>query len=93
MEYQKIANFLKNTPNQPFKFRTKNGNVINNDARGTYNTNSQIKSKITKFKSGLCNYNDGYIFVKGIIKVKNTGTAANPNDNDKKVILKNDFAK
>ena len=25
MEYQKIINFLNNTPNQPTKFRTKNG--------------------------------------------------------------------
>ena len=24
MEYQKVINFLDNTPNQPFKFRTKN---------------------------------------------------------------------
>ena len=93
MKYQKRANLLKNIPNQPFKFRTKNENVINNDARGTYNTNCQSKSKITKFKSDLYNYNDGYIFFKGIITLKNTGTAANPNDNDKKVILKNDFAK
>ena len=68
-------------------------NLINNDARGTCNTNSQIKSKITMFNSGLCNYNDGYILVKGIITVKSTGTAANPNYNDKKVILKNDFVK
>ena len=39
MEYQKIINLLDNTPNQPFKFRTKNWVEINNDAQGTYNTN------------------------------------------------------
>ena len=43
MEYQKIKNSLDNTPNQPSKFRTKNWVEINDDARWTYNTNSQIK--------------------------------------------------
>ena len=43
MEYQKIINLLNKTPNQPTKFRTKNWVEINNDSRGTYNTNSQIK--------------------------------------------------
>ena len=43
MEYQKIINLLDNTPNQPSKFKTKNWVEINDDARGTYNTNSQIK--------------------------------------------------
>ena len=41
MEYQKIANLLDNASNQPSKFRTKNWVEINDDARGTYNTNSQ----------------------------------------------------
>ena len=36
MEYQKITNFLDNTPNQPTKFRTKNWVEINDDTRGTY---------------------------------------------------------
>ena len=39
MEYQKIINLLDNTSNQPTKFRTKNWVEINDDARGTYNTN------------------------------------------------------
>ena len=39
MEYQKIINLLDNTSNQSFEFRTKNGVEINNDSRGTYNTN------------------------------------------------------
>ena len=45
MEYQKTINLLDNTPNQPSKFRTKNWVEINDDLRGTYNTNSQIKFK------------------------------------------------
>ena len=43
MEYQKIINFLHNTPNQPTNFRTKNWVKINDGSRGKYNTNSQIK--------------------------------------------------
>ena len=43
MEYQKIINLLDSTLNQPSKFRTKNWFEINDDSRGTYNTNSQIK--------------------------------------------------
>ena len=45
MEYRKLINLLDNTPNQPTKFRTKNWVEINDDARGTYNSNSQIKFK------------------------------------------------
>ena len=46
MEYQKLITLLNNTTNQPIKFRTKNWIEINDDACGTYNTNSQIKFKI-----------------------------------------------
>ena len=46
MEYQKIIRLLDNTPNQPTKFRTKKNRVeINDDARITYKSNSQIKLK------------------------------------------------
>ena len=41
MEYQKIINLLHNTPNQPTKFSTKNLVEINDEERGTYNTNSE----------------------------------------------------
>ena len=44
MEYQKIANLLDdNKSNQPSKFRTKNWVEINDELRGTYNVNNQIK--------------------------------------------------
>ena len=35
MEYQKIANLLDNTSNQPSKFRIKNWVKINDDERGS----------------------------------------------------------
>ena len=45
---------LDNTPNQPTKFMTKNWAEINDDVRGMYNTNSQIKFKTSMLKSSLC---------------------------------------
>ena len=50
MEYQKIANLIDDTSNQPSKFRTKNWIEINDESRGTYNVNSQIKFKTTIFE-------------------------------------------
>ena len=42
MKYQKMINFLDNTPNQPTKFRTKSYVQINDNSRGKYNSNIQI---------------------------------------------------
>ena len=50
MEYQKIANLVDDTPNQPSKFRTKNWVEINDESRRAYNVNSQIKFKILNVK-------------------------------------------
>ena len=69
MEYQKIINFLDNTLNQPTKFKTKTWVEINDDARGTWNINSQIKFKTSMLKSSLCDYSDEYILVRGTITV------------------------
>ena len=76
MEYQKIINLLNNTLNQPTKFRTKNWTEINDDLRGTCNTNSQIKFKTSMLRTSLCDYNDAYILVNGTITI----TAAGDND-------------
>ena len=69
MEYQNIINLLGNTPNQPTKFRAKTWDEINEEERGTYNTNSRIKFKTSMFRSSLCNYSDAYILVSGTITV------------------------
>ena len=77
MEYQKIANLLDdNKSNQPSKFRTKNWAEINDESRGTYNVNSQIKFKTTMLKSSLCDYSDAYILVKGTITITGAGDDA-----------------
>ena len=80
MEYQNIINLLDNILNQPTKFRTKNWVEINDQSRGMYNINSQIRFKTSMLRSSLCNYSDAYILVKGTITVANTaaaGAAAN----------------
>ena len=80
MEYQKIANLIDDTSNQPSKFRTKNWVEINDESRGANNAASQIKFKTTMLKSSLSDYRDAYILVKGTISVNNTaadGAAAN----------------
>ena len=64
MEYQKIINLLHYTPNQPTKFRTKIWFEINDESRGTYNINSQIRFKTSMLRSSLCDYSDAYILVK-----------------------------
>ena len=69
MEYKKIINLLDNTPNQTSKFRTKNWVEINDVARGTYNTNSQIKFETSMLKSSFCDYSDAYIFVSETITI------------------------
>ena len=51
IEYQNIINLLDNTSNQPCKFRTNKWVEINDESRGTYNTNSQIKFRTTMLKS------------------------------------------
>ena len=69
MEYQKIITLLDNKRNQPTKFRTKNCVETNNEERGTYNINSQIKLKTSMLRSSLCDYSDAYILVSGTITV------------------------
>ena len=89
MEYQKIANLVDDASNKPSKFRTKNWVEINDESRGTYNVNSQIKFKTTMLKSSLCDYSDAYILVKGTVSVNNTvAAAADPDNTAKKVIFK-----
>ena len=47
MEYQKVANLLDSASNKPSKFRTRNWVEINDDIRGVYSSNKQIRFKTT----------------------------------------------
>ena len=90
MEYQKIANFLKDESNKPSKFRTKNWVETNDDVRGVYCPNKQIRFKTSMLRSSLCVYSDEYIVVKGNTSVNNTAAdGAAANNTNKKVIIKN----
>ena len=63
---------------------------INDEARGTYSPNQQIKFKTSMLRSSLCDYSDAYIFVKGNITVNNTAADdVAANNVNKKVIFKN----
>ena len=94
MEYQKIANLLDNeialsVSNKPSKFRTRNWVEINDDIRGAYSPNKQIRFKAAMLKSSLCDYGDAYILVKENISVDNTAAAgAAANNAAKKKYLK-----
>ena len=61
MEYQKIANLLDSASNKPSKFRTRNWVEINDDIRGAYSPNKQIRFKTAILEFSLCNYRDAYI--------------------------------
>ena len=92
MEYQKIANLIDDTSNQPSKFRTRNWVEINGESSGAYNVNSQIKFKTKMLKSSLCDYSDAYIFVKGTITINGRGAdaaARQADERDEGVSFKN----
>ena len=90
MEYQKRANLIDDTSNQPSKFKTKNRVEINDESRGTCSVNSQVKFKTKMLKSSLWDYSDAYILVRGTITVNNTAAAdSDTNNTNKKVIFKN----
>ena len=60
---------------------------INDDSRGTYNTNSQIKYKTSMLRSSLCDYSDAYMLVSGTTTV--AALAAGGGKNNIQVVFKN----
>ena len=89
MEYQKVINLLDNTSNEPSKFRTIYWVEINEESRGTYSINSQIRFKTTMLKSILCDYSDAQVLFKGTTTVNNTAAgSSDANNSYKKVIIK-----
>ena len=82
---------LENTKNQQKKFRTLNWVEINDDSRGTYNTNSQIKFKTSVLRTSLCDYSDSCMLVK-IEKITGAGdndAARRLDEGSKGIISKN----
>ena len=89
--YQKIANLLESTSDNPSKFRTRNCVEINDESRGNY-ANSDIRFKTTMLRSNLCDFADSYILVKGTITITAAGddaAARQADERDKGVTFKN----
>ena len=83
---------IDDASNHPSKFRTKNWVEINDESRGAYNANSQIKFKTTMLKSSSCDYSDTYILVKGKITLTGAGAdaaARQADERDKGAAFKN----
>ena len=92
MEYQKITDLLDDSSNKTSKFRTKKWVETNDESRGTYNDDKQVKFKRTMLKSSLCDYSDAYILVKGKITITGEGddaAARKADERDKGVPFKN----
>ena len=69
MEYQKIKNLLDNIPDKVPRFITKKWIEFHDQCGETYNTKKQIGFKTSMLRSDLCDFNDAYIVVKGIVTV------------------------
>ena len=83
---------IADASNQPSKFKTKNWVEINDESRGTYNANSQIKFTTAVLKTRLCDYSDAYILVKGKITITGAGpdeAAIQADERDKGATFKN----
>ena len=86
MEYQKISSLVDNdvvpsASNKPSIFRTRNWVEINDDIRGVYSPNKEIRFKTAILRSRLYDYSDAYIFVKGNISANNNAAAAAAENN------------
>ena len=85
MEYQEIANLLDNEVAS-----TRNWVEINDNIRGAYAPNKQIRFKTAMLRSSLRDYSDAYILVKGNISVNNNaGAGAAANNTNKKIVFRN----
>ena len=79
MEFQKIVNLLDTT------FVTKKWIEIYDQSEKNYNVNKEIRIKTPMLRSGLCDFIDTYIVVKGVITVTDPDNAKR----NKAVIFKN----
>ena len=92
MEYQNKANLIDDASNRHSKFKTKNWVEINDESRGSYNVDSQIKFQNAILRSSLCDHSDAYILVKGKIAITGAGenvAARQADERDKSVAFKN----
>ena len=77
--------------NQPSNFKPKNQVEINDDWRGTYGSNSQIKFKASMLAQSICGYSDAYVLVSRTITIAEAGddpAARQAKKRNKEVIFK-----
>ena len=65
MERQKILNSLNEASDS--KFVTKKWNIVNDNSKANCDVANKITYNTKVFKSSLCDYNDGYILVTGVL--------------------------
>ena len=77
MEAQKIINLLDNTENEYSKLATKKWFVIDNESKGNYSKDEEIKFLTRSIESSLCgDYSDAYILLTGDIAATPNNAAA-----------------
>ena len=70
MEFQKIVNFLDTTSDKDLlRYVTKKWIEVYDQSQGNYDVNKEIRIKTSMLRSGLCDFSDAYIVVKGDIIV------------------------
>ena len=71
MEFQKIVNFIGTTSDNKDlpTFVTKKWIEVYDQSEGIYNVNKKIRIKTSTLSSGLCDFSNAYIVVKGSIFV------------------------
>ena len=69
METQKIVNFLNASDSENSKFATRKWYVINEESKGNYSHENEIKFLSSSLESSLCDYSDAYILVTGSIRI------------------------
>ena len=88
MNFQNIVTFLYTTSddNALPRFVTKKWIEVYDQSEGNYNVNKEIRIKTSMLRSDLCDFNDAYIVVKGIITVGAPNNAKNNNSNNNKAV-------
>ena len=86
MENERKNNeFIRQYIKSSLKLRTKNCVEINDDTRGMYNKNSQVKVKTSMMQSSLYGYSNAYVLVSGSITIQD--------QEQMQMVMKNDQTK
>ena len=86
MENERKNNeFIRQYIKSSIKLRTKNCVEINDDTRGMYNKNSQVKVETSMMQSSLYGYSNAYVLVSGSITIQD--------QEQMQMVMKNDQTK